>query len=238
MVIGAAFASVVGAFTKDLLTPLITAIVGKEGQFSALTYKIRGSEFAVGDFINAAISFLLVAAAVYFFVVTPINALVARMRKSQAPAYPTTKKCPECLSEIPIDARRCAHCSQPVAGKAACPRADGYPHWRKWPISCKINVSHQVERNQGYGTSSEICGKGPQFGNNISHAHNVTKRRWERQPAPRHAKVGAATRRMRVCTSGPRSGKVGCGISEKPPKSQRTPTRPHRRSGRIRRDQS
>jgi large conductance mechanosensitive channel len=101
------------------LTPLITAIVGKEGQFSALTYKIRGSEFAVGDFINAAISFLLVAAAVYFFVVTPINALVTRMRKSQAPADPTTKKCPECLSEIPIDARRCAHCAQPVAGKAA-----------------------------------------------------------------------------------------------------------------------
>ncbi len=92
VVIGAAFASVVGAFTKDLLTPLITAIVGKEGQFSALTYKIRGSEFAVGDFINAAISFLLVAAAVYFFVVTPINALVTRMRKSQAPADPTTKK--------------------------------------------------------------------------------------------------------------------------------------------------
>ena len=119
VVIGAAFASVVGAFTKDLLTPLITAIVGKEGQFSALTYKIRGSEFAVGDFINAAISFLLVAAAVYFFVVTPINALVTRMRKSQAPADPTTKKCPECLSEVPIDARRCAHCAQPVAGKAA-----------------------------------------------------------------------------------------------------------------------
>src|SRR5229473_5304809 len=118
VVIGAAFATVVTAFTKDLLTPLIAALFGKP-DFSAITFTINGSVFALGDFINALISFLLVAAAVYFFVVTPINALVARMRKSQAPADPTTKKCPECLSEIPIDARRCAHCSQPVAGKAA-----------------------------------------------------------------------------------------------------------------------
>jgi large conductance mechanosensitive channel len=115
VVIGAAFASVVGAFTKDLLTPLITAITGSGGQFSNLSFTIRGSVFAIGDFINATISFLLVAAAVYFFVVTPINALVSRMRKAPAPADPTTKKCPECLSEIPIDARRCAHCAQPVA---------------------------------------------------------------------------------------------------------------------------
>jgi len=65
------------------------------------------------------VSFVLLAAAVYFFVVTPVNALVARMRKDPAPADPTTKKCPECLSEIPIDARRCCHCAQPVMGKAA-----------------------------------------------------------------------------------------------------------------------
>jgi large conductance mechanosensitive channel len=119
VVIGAAFASVVGAFTKDLLTPLITAITGKGGQFSTLSFTVNGSVFALGDFINAAVSFLLVAAAVYFFVVTPINALVSRMRKAPAPADPTTKKCPECLSEIPIDARRCAHCAQPTVGKAA-----------------------------------------------------------------------------------------------------------------------
>ena len=119
VVIGAAFASVVGAFTKDLLTPLITAIVGKGGQFSTLSFTVNGSVFAVGDFINAAISFLLVAAAVYFFVVTPINALVSRMRKAPTPADPTTKKCAECLSEIPIDAKRCAHCGQPTVGKAA-----------------------------------------------------------------------------------------------------------------------
>ena len=114
VVIGAAFASVVGAFTKDLLTPFIAAIAGKP-DFSAISFTINGSVFALGDFINALISFLLVAAAVYFFVVTPINALVSRMRKAPEPADPTTKKCPECLSEIPIDARRCAQCGQPVA---------------------------------------------------------------------------------------------------------------------------
>src|SRR5256885_13456320 len=118
VVIGAAFASVVTAFTKDLLTPLIAAIV-KAPNFAGLKFTINGSEFMYGEFLNALVSFLLVAAAVYFFVVTPINALIARARKSQAPADPTTKKCPECLSEIPIDARRCAHCAQPVVGKAA-----------------------------------------------------------------------------------------------------------------------
>jgi large conductance mechanosensitive channel len=113
VVVGAAFAGVVGAFTKDLLTPLIAALVGKP-DFSAIVFTVNGSVFALGDFINALISFLLVAAAVYFFVVTPVNMLVARMRKAPAPADPSTKKCPECLSEIPIDARRCAQCGQPV----------------------------------------------------------------------------------------------------------------------------
>jgi large conductance mechanosensitive channel len=119
VVIGAAFGGVVTALTKDLLTPLIAALVGKP-DFSAISFTLNGSVFPVGDFINAAISFLLIAAAVYFFVVTPINALVARMRKAPAPADPTTKKCPECLSEIPIDARRCANCTQPLSvGRAA-----------------------------------------------------------------------------------------------------------------------
>ena len=118
VVIGAAFAGVVGAFTKDLLTPFIAAIVGKP-DFSAISFTINGSVFALGDFINALVSFLLVAAAVYFFVVTPINALVARMRKAPAPADPTTRKCPECKMEIPIDARRCAHCTSQVAAQAA-----------------------------------------------------------------------------------------------------------------------
>jgi large conductance mechanosensitive channel len=120
VVIGAAFASVVGAFTKDLLTPLIGAVVGKTGEFTTLSFKVRGSQFNVGDLINQTISFLLVAAAVYFFVVVPVNALLARMHKDEPAPAPTTKKCPECLSEIPIEARRCAHCSQPVpVGRAA-----------------------------------------------------------------------------------------------------------------------
>ena len=118
VVIGAAFGTVVTAFTKDLLTPLVAALVGKP-DFSALSFTVGSTVFPVGDFINALISFLLIAAAVYFFVVTPINALVARMRKAPAPADPTTRKCPECLSEIPLDARRCAHCAQPVTSKAA-----------------------------------------------------------------------------------------------------------------------
>ena len=118
VVIGAAFAGVVGAFTKDLLTPFIAALVGKP-DFSAISFTINGSIFLLGDFINALVSFLLVAAAVYFFVVTPINALVSRMRKAPAPADPTTKKCPECKMEIPMDARRCAHCTSQVAAQAA-----------------------------------------------------------------------------------------------------------------------
>src|ERR1700732_2921428 len=118
IVIGAAFGSVVTAFTKDLLTPLIAAIVGKP-DFSSISFSINGTPFPVGDFINAAVSFVLVAAAVCFSVLTPINALIARMRKAPAPADPTTKKCPECLSEIPIDARRCGFCTQPVLGRAA-----------------------------------------------------------------------------------------------------------------------
>jgi|SRR5438309_8296267 len=118
VVIGAAFATVVSAFTKDLLTPLIAAIVGKP-DFSYLGFDIGRTHFPVGDFINAAVAFFLVAVAVYFFVVTPVNLLVSRTRKAPTPADPTTKKCPECLSEIPIDARRCAHCGQPAIAHAA-----------------------------------------------------------------------------------------------------------------------
>jgi len=110
VVIGAAFGTVVAALTKDLLTPLIAAIVGKP-DFSAISFKVGETLFPIGDFINAAVSFVLVAAAVYFFVVTPVNALMARFKD---PAAPTTKPCPQCLSEIPLAATRCAHCTQPV----------------------------------------------------------------------------------------------------------------------------
>jgi len=109
VVIGAAFGAVVTAFTKDLLTPLIAALVGKP-DFSALQFTVNGSKFPVGDFINILISFVLIAAAVYYAVVLPVNALVSRAHK-EPPADPTTKKCPECMSEIAIEAKRCAFCT-------------------------------------------------------------------------------------------------------------------------------
>jgi large conductance mechanosensitive channel len=115
VVIGAAFGTVVTALVKAFINPLIALLVGKPEFFTGVSFKIGDTAFPVGDFISAVISFLLVSAAIYFFVVTPINALVARSRRSAVPPDPTTKKCPECLSEIPIDARRCSHCTQPVA---------------------------------------------------------------------------------------------------------------------------
>ena len=118
VVIGAAFAGVVTGLTKAFLTPLIMLVAGGE-KFSTLKFTIRETTFPVDDFINASISFLLIAAVVYFLVVLPVNALVARMNRGEKPPDPSTKKCPECLSEIPIDARRCAHCTQPVLGRAA-----------------------------------------------------------------------------------------------------------------------
>jgi large conductance mechanosensitive channel len=112
VVIGAAFGTVVTALVKDLITPIIAAIA-KTPNFSGLVFTLNGSKFMYGDFINALISFLLIAASVYFFVVTPMNMLVSRMHK-EPPADPTTKKCPQCLSEISIDAKRCAFCTQPL----------------------------------------------------------------------------------------------------------------------------
>ncbi len=117
VVIGAAFGAVVAAFVKDLLTPLIAAIAGKP-DFSAFYFDINGSRFLYGDFVNTIVSFLLIAAAVYFFVVVPMNAIIARQRRGEAPPDPTTKRCPECLSEIPIAARRCAFCTSPVSAQA------------------------------------------------------------------------------------------------------------------------
>jgi large conductance mechanosensitive channel len=110
VVIGAAFGAVVASLVKDLLTPLIAAIVGKP-DFSALGLTIHGSRLLVGNFMNALISFVMIAAAVYFFVVAPVNAVVARQKRGELPPDPTTKKCPECLSEVPIAARRCAFCT-------------------------------------------------------------------------------------------------------------------------------
>ena len=113
VVIGAAFGAVIAALVKDFITPLIAALFGKP-DFGALTFTLNHSVFRYGDFINALITFVLVAAAVFFFVVVPVNRLLARSRR-EPPADPTTRKCPECLSEIPVGARRCAFCSSPVA---------------------------------------------------------------------------------------------------------------------------
>jgi large conductance mechanosensitive channel len=114
VVIGVAFGLVITAFVKDLVTPLVAALFGKP-DFGALTFTINNSKFLYGDFINAALAFLIVAAVIYFFVVVPYTAMLARYRK-EPPADPTTKKCTECESEIPIGARRCAFCTsaQPV----------------------------------------------------------------------------------------------------------------------------
>jgi large conductance mechanosensitive channel len=113
VVIGAAFGAVITALVKDLITPFIAAIVGKP-DFSAIAFEINGSKFLIGDFINALLSFVLIAAAVYFFIVLPVNAFMARMRRGEAPPDPTTKKCPECMSEVAIAARRCAFCTSPL----------------------------------------------------------------------------------------------------------------------------
>lgn len=113
VVVGGAFGAVVTALVKDLITPLIAAVGGKP-DFSAIQFEVNGSKFLIGDFVNAIISFLLIGTAVYLLVVSPMNALTERMNRGEAPPDPTTKKCPECLSDVPIAARRCAHCTSPL----------------------------------------------------------------------------------------------------------------------------
>lgn len=113
VVIGAAFGAVITALVKDLITPLIAAI-GGEPDFSSLKFTIHNSQFLYGDFINALIAFVVIAAVVFFFVVVPLNALIERNRKEPTTPDPTTRKCPECLSEIPLAASRCAYCTAVV----------------------------------------------------------------------------------------------------------------------------
>ena len=110
VIMGVAFGAVVTSLVKDVLTPVIGMIFGKP-DFSAIHYET----IMLGNFLNAVISFLLVAIAVYFFIVLPANKLMARMKGPVPDVAPVTKVCPECLSEIPLAARRCAHCAQPVA---------------------------------------------------------------------------------------------------------------------------
>lgn len=114
VVIGAAFGAVVTSFVADILTPLIAAVFGKP-DFSALAVDVNGSHVAYGLFLNALIAFFMIAFAVYFFIVAPVNAWNARRARGEAPADPSTKKCPECVSEIAIAAKRCPFCTSPVA---------------------------------------------------------------------------------------------------------------------------
>jgi large conductance mechanosensitive channel len=112
-VIGVAFAAVVDSAVEDLLTPLVAAIFGQP-DFSDLTFEINNSTFRYGEFLNALISFVTIALVVFFFVVKPINRLMELSRRRESPD-PSTRKCPECVSEIAIDARRCAFCTSEVA---------------------------------------------------------------------------------------------------------------------------
>jgi large conductance mechanosensitive channel len=116
VIIGTAFNAIVASLVKDVLTPLIAAIVGKP-DFSALVLNLHGGHITYGVFLNNLISFLMVASVVYFCIVLPIHKLTERakaLKPSDPPPTPTTKICPECLSEIPILAKRCSHCTQPV----------------------------------------------------------------------------------------------------------------------------
>jgi large conductance mechanosensitive channel len=113
IVIGIAFAALVSALVADLITPIIAAIFGKP-DFSTLSFTIHKSHFLYGAFLNAVISFVSIAAAVFFFVVKPVNMLMAR-RKTEPPVDEAVRPCPECLSEIPNAARRCAFCTAQLA---------------------------------------------------------------------------------------------------------------------------
>jgi len=114
VIIGGAFGAIIASLVADVLNPLIAATIGKP-DFSAVVLHVGSGTIKVGNFLNATISFLIVACVVYFFIVLPMNMVSARMKKPEAVAETTTKTCPECLSEIPLAAKRCAHCTQPVA---------------------------------------------------------------------------------------------------------------------------
>jgi large conductance mechanosensitive channel len=115
VVIGTAFAALVKSFVDNMITPIIAAVFGK-ADFSALSFTINGSDFGYGLFINALITFLSVAAAIFFFVVKPMNVMTERAKRGEDP---DVKDCPECLSEIPYAATRCAHCTSQLSGQAA-----------------------------------------------------------------------------------------------------------------------
>ena len=122
VVIGTAFGAVVTSFVENLITPLIAAI-GGQPDFSEIDFTINGSTFGIGLFLNALISFAIIAAVIFFFVVKPMNVMIERARREPTPD-PTTRKCPACLSEVPNEATRCAFCTSdlvPVTGAEGAP---------------------------------------------------------------------------------------------------------------------
>lgn len=118
VVIGAAFSAVVTALVTGVLTPLIAAIFGSN-DFSRISFNINGSPILVGVVLNALFAFLTVALVLFFFVVKPMNMLIERSKRSSVPADPTSKKCPYCLSEVPLEASRCAFCTSELSGATA-----------------------------------------------------------------------------------------------------------------------
>ncbi|RJQ12643.1 MAG: large conductance mechanosensitive channel protein MscL [Dehalococcoidia bacterium] len=112
VIIGVAFGAVITALVEGIFTPLIAAVAG-EPDFSAIGFTVNGSRLEIGMFLNAVLSFVIVAAALFFFIVTPVNHLMARAR-TEAPAEPTLRKCPECLMDVPRAAKRCGHCTSPL----------------------------------------------------------------------------------------------------------------------------
>jgi large conductance mechanosensitive channel len=116
LVLALAFTAVVTSLVEDLITPVIAAIFGQP-DFSGLTFTINDSTFRYGEFLNALLAFVLIAAVLFFLVIKPVNALIERTRREGTPD-PTTRQCPECLSEIPVDARRCAYCTAEVTRSA------------------------------------------------------------------------------------------------------------------------
>jgi large conductance mechanosensitive channel len=113
-IMGAAFNAIVNSLVKDVMMQFIAAVVGKQ-DFSAWKFNLNGTPIMVGNFVNAAVSFLIVAFVVYFFMVLPINTLMAKFKGPAPLAPPATKACPECLSDIPVAAKRCSHCAQLVS---------------------------------------------------------------------------------------------------------------------------
>ncbi|HUB00689.1 MAG TPA: large conductance mechanosensitive channel protein MscL [Terracidiphilus sp.] len=118
VIIGAAFNAIVNSLVTNVINPLIAATVGKPN-FGYIILYVHGGKIEIGDFLNAVISFLIVACVVYFAIVMPVHKFLEKVNKPAPAAAPTTKTCPECLSEIPLAAKRCAHCAQPVPAAAA-----------------------------------------------------------------------------------------------------------------------